>query len=308
MRSPVLFLVFNRPEPTAEVFAAIRAAKPPRLYVAADGARPSRLGEAQRCEETRRVATAVDWACEVKTLFREQNLGCKRAVSGALDWFFECEEEGIILEDDCVPDPTFFRYCDELLERYRDDERVALISGDNFQFGRVYGESSYYFSRYAHIWGWASWRRTWRHYDRDVKAWPAFRDSGGLEKIFGARSRQVGYWRQHLDAVHQGRIDTWDYQLNFTVWVQHMMTIMPQKNLVKNIGFGNDATHTTESTKFADLRAQQLDFPLRHPTSFDKCAPADDFTAAEMFSYPPFAARVIRKLKSTWRHRMRAKA
>jgi hypothetical protein len=308
MRSPVLFLVFNRPERTAQVFAAIRAAKPPRLYVAADGTRPDRPGEAQRCEETRRVATAVDWPCEVKTLFREHNLGCKRAVAGALDWFFECEEEGVILEDDCVPDLSFFRFCDDLLERYRTDERVALISGDNFQFGRVHGDSSYYFSRYAHIWGWASWRRTWRHYDRDIKSWPAFRDGGGLEKVFATSPRQVGYWRRHLDAVHRGKIDTWDYQVNFMVWAQRMMTVMPQKNLVRNIGFGTDATHTTEPSKFADMRAEQLDFPLRHPSSYDTCSIADDYTGEQMFSPPPFAARVIRKLKSTWRHRMRAKA
>ena len=300
MRSPVLFLVFNRPEPTAEVFAAIRAARPPRLYVAADGARPNRPGEAQRCEETRQVATAVDWPCEVKTLFRDKNLGCKQAVSQALDWFFECEPEGVVLEDDCVPDPSFFQYCDELLEHYRDDERIALISGDNFQFGRVYGESSYYFSRYCHIWGWASWRRAWRRYDRDIKAWPAFRDGGGLERVFGGRPREARYWRRILDEVHQGKIDTWDYQWNFAVWAQSMLTILPQKNLVKNIGFGVDATHTTGRSKFADMRAEQLDFPLRHPATFETCSAADDNTAEQMFVLP-LSVRVLNKLQSLLR-------
>jgi hypothetical protein len=300
MRSPVLFLVFNRPEPTAEVFAAIRAARPPRLYVAADGARPNRPGEAQRCEETRQVATAVDWPCEVKTLFRDKNLGCKQAVSQALDWFFECEPEGIVLEDDCVPDPSFFQYCDELLEHYRDDKRVALISGDNFQFGRVYGESSYYFSRYCHIWGWASWRRAWRRYDRDIKAWPAFRDGGGLERVFGARPREARYWRRILEEVHQGKIDTWDYQWNFAVWAQSMLTILPQKNLVKNIGFGVDATHTTGRSKFADMRAEMLDFPLRHPATFETCSAADDHTAEQMFVLP-LSVRVLNKLQALLR-------
>jgi hypothetical protein len=300
MRSPLLFLVFNRPEPTAEVFAAIRAARPPRLYVAADGARPSRSGEAQRCEQTRRVATAVDWPCEVKTLFREQNLGCKQAVSRALDWFFECEAEGIILEDDCVPDPSFFQYCDELLERYRDDDRIALISGDNFQFGRVYGESSYYFSRYCHIWGWASWRRGWQRYDRDMNAWPAFRDSGELERVFASRPREARYWRRAFDKVRQGKIDTWDYQWNFAVWAHRMLTILPQKNLVRNIGFGVDATHTTGRNKFADMRAEKLDFPLQHPASFAPCSVADDNTAAQMF-VPPLTTWALNKLKSVWR-------
>ena len=300
MLSPILFLVFNRPAPTAQVFAAIRAARPPRLYVAADGARSNRPGEEQRCEQTRRVATAVDWPCEVKTLFREKNLGCKQAVSQALDWYFECEEEGVVLEDDCVPDPSFFRYCDELLEYHRNDDRVALISGDNFQFGRMYGESSYYFSRYCHIWGWASWRRAWRRYDRDINAWPAFRDNGGLERVFGTRPREVRYWRRILDEVHQGKIDTWDYQWNFAVWAQSMLTILPQKNLVKNIGFGVDATHTTGRSKFADMRAEKLDFPLRHPSSFETAAIADDYTAEQMF-VPPLSARVLNKLQSVLR-------
>ena len=242
---------------------------------------------------------SVDWPCEVKTLFREQNLGCKQAVSQALDWFFECEEEGIVLEDDCVPDPSFFRYCDELLEHHRKDDRVGIISGDNFQFGRVHGQSSYYFSRYVHIWGWASWRRAWRHYDRDIKAWPAFRDGGGLERVFGTRSGEVRYWRQILDKVHAGGIDTWDYQLNFTVWAQRMLTILPQKNLVKNIGFGIDATHTTGQSKFADLRAEAIDFPLRHPLAYETCPAADDNTADQMF-LRPIATRVIDKLKSIW--------
>jgi hypothetical protein len=233
-------------------------------------------------------------------LFRDRNLGCKQAVSQALDWFFECEPEGIVLEDDCVPDPSFFRYCDELLEHYREDERIALISGDNFQFGRLYGESSYYFSRYCHIWGWASWRRAWRRYDRDINAWPAFRDNGGLERVFGARPREVRYWRRILDEVHQGRIDTWDYQWNFAVWAQSMLTILPQKNLVKNIGFGVDATHTTGRSKFADMRAEKLDFPLRHPSSFETSAAADDYTAEQMF-VPPLSARVLNKLQSVLR-------
>jgi hypothetical protein len=300
MRSPVLFLVFNRPAPTAQVFAAIRAARPTRLYVAADGARSNRPGEAERCEVTRRIATAVDWPCEVKTLFRDRNLGCKRAVSQALDWYFGCEEEGIVLEDDCVPDPSFFLYCDELLERHRNDERVALISGDNFQFGREYGDASYYFSRYVHIWGWASWRRFWRNYDPDTKDWPAFRDGKGLGRVFGQRSREIRYWRRVLDAVHQGKIDTWDYQVNFAVWAHRMLTILPQKNLVKNIGFGTDATHTTARSKFADMSAERIDLPLRHPAAFETCSAADDYTAAEMF-LRPFSARLIDKLKSLWR-------
>ena len=156
LETPVLFLVFNRPDTTAQVFEAIRQAKPPRLYVASDGAREDKEGELEKVKQVREIVSQVDWNCEVKTLFRDKNLGCKIAVSSAIDWFFEQEEMGIILEDDCLPHPTFFRFCQELLERYRDDERIGMISGNNFQFGRKCTDYSYYFSMYSHIWGWAS--------------------------------------------------------------------------------------------------------------------------------------------------------
>jgi hypothetical protein len=301
MRSPVLFLVFNRPEPTARVFEAIRAVKPPRLYVAADGPRKARAGEAERCALTRQVATAIDWECELKTLWREENLGCKQAVSRAIDWFFEHEEEGIILEDDCVPGASFFRFCDELLEYYRSDPRVGVITGDNFQFGRRYGPASYYFSRYTHIWGWASWRRTWKHYDRDAKVWPGFRDNGGLERLLGSRRRAIRHLREALDRVHGGLIDTWDYQLNLAVWAQGMVSVIPQCNLVRNIGFGDGATHTNSASKFADIAVEEMEFPLHHPTTFDTCAAADDYTSDQMFVGRPLATRVAGKLRAAYR-------
>lgn len=301
MQSPILFLVFNRPEPTRRVFQALRAARPPRLYVAADGSRSGQPGEAIRCEETRLAATEIDWPCELETLFRPHNLGCKQAVSQAIDWFFEHEPEGIILEDDCLPDPSFFRFCDELLRQYREDERIGLISGDNFQFGRTYGEASYYFSRYAHIWGWASWRRAWRNYDRDIETWPSFRDAGGLETVLGQR-REIRHWRKTLDAMHAHRIDTWDHQLNFMLWSQNMISIMPQKNLVTNIGFGPDATHTNSASRFADLPAQSIDFPLVHPSAMYRCNRADDYTWKEMLlrSLP---SRVLSRLRTLARGR-----
>jgi hypothetical protein len=298
MRSPLLFLVFNRPEPTVRVFEAIRAARPPRLYVAADGPRAGRAGEAERCALTRQVATAVDWDCQVQTLFREQNLGCKQAVSRAIDWFFEQEEEGIILEDDCLPVPSFFRFCEELLERYRTDQRVGMISGDNFQFGRKHGSASYYFTRYTHIWGWASWRRTWQHYDRDARAWPGFRDGGGLERVLGSRRAEIRHWRTAMDKLYAGKIDTWDFQLNLAVWTRGMLSVVPQRNLISNIGFGAGATHTTGHNQFADMATEEMDFPLHHPDSVEECAVADDYIADHMFVPPPLATRVLGKVKA----------
>ncbi len=165
MRSPVLFLVFNRPDSTRKVFDAIRSARPPKLYITADGPRPDRPAEAKLCSEVRAIASAVDWPCEVKTLFRESNLGCKAGVSSGITWFFSHEDEGIILEDDVLPVPTFFNFCDEMLERYRDDARVSMISGCNLISNHFSPKQSYFFSRYNLIWGWATWRRAWQHYD-----------------------------------------------------------------------------------------------------------------------------------------------
>lgn len=167
-RSAVLLLIFNRPETTRRVFDQIRAQQPPRLYIAADGARPNRPEEAARCAETRAISTQVDWDCELHLLYRDQNLGCRRAVSEAITWFFEHEEAGIILEDDCLPADSFFYFCDALLEKYRHDERIHAITGTNLQMGKQWGEASYYFSRYTNIWGWASWRRVWKEYDSEL--------------------------------------------------------------------------------------------------------------------------------------------
>jgi hypothetical protein len=243
-----------------------------------------------------RIATAVDWPCEVKTLFRSRNLGCKQAVSQAIDWFFEHEEQGIVLEDDCLPVASFFQYCDEMLDYYRDDDNVALISGDNFQFGRTYGDASYYFSRYVHIWGWASWRRMWQRYDRDAASWPDFDRQGGLQRVLGNRPREIRYWRKRFAAVHAGKVDTWDFQVNLAMWVHGMRAVLPQKNLVTNIGFGASATHTTGASKLADMSTEEMAFPLVHPADHRTCDQADDFTAEQMF-LQPLASRVFMRLR-----------
>jgi hypothetical protein len=162
-------MIFRRPDFTSRVFEQIRNVRPARLYIAADGPRSGREGEQQLCIETRAIIEQIDWDCELKTLFREKNLGCKMAISSAIDWFFEQEEEGIILEDDCLPNQSFFRFCDTMLEKYRNDDRIRHISGCNLQHGKKWGTASYYFSNLTHAWGWANWRRVWKDYDRDLK-------------------------------------------------------------------------------------------------------------------------------------------
>lgn len=266
LNTAVLFLVFNRLDTTKLVFEAIRLAKPPRLYIAADGARASRVGEAATVQAVRDyVVSHIDWECEVKTLFREQNLGCKYAVSSAISWFFENEEMGIILEDDCLPDPTFFNFCQELLERYRHDERIAIISGDNFQFGHRMNNDSYYYSNFSHIWGWASWRDRWQNdYDVEMKDWPRIRDEGRMADWYCSKAEQ-DYWANIFEPVYQGRVDTWDYQWLFASRLNGRLAVMPNVNLISNIGFGVDATHTTGGSVLANMAVEKMQFPLKHP-------------------------------------------
>jgi hypothetical protein len=281
--SPVLFVIFNRPDTASCVMEAIRAAGPTRLYVAADGPRDGN-GEDQRCEEARRIATEVSWQCEVKTLFRARNLGCRLGVSTAIDWFFEHEEEGIILEDDCVPSQSFFRYCGELLERFRHDERIMHISGSNFQQGRSVTPYSYYFSRYPHCAAWASWRRAWRLYDSDMSLWVNYRLSQALRSWGDGDPTFTSYWTEIFDQIARNEPDSWAYRWTFTCWAHHGLTCLPVRNLVTNIGFGPDATHTKNANgSGARLPREELEFPLRHPSLVVRNVEADSFTQTHHF-------------------------
>lgn len=294
--SPILFLVFNRPETTRLVFDAIRSARPARLYVAGDGPRDDRPGEADVCGRVRNIATNVDWNCDLRTLFREENKGCRSAVSEAISWFFENEEQGIILEDDCVPDPTFFRFCDELLEKYAEDQRVFQISGDNFQRGRKRGNASYYFSIYNHIWGWASWRRAWKHYDIDLDLWPAARRQGLLENISCGWEPFRAYWSRQFERTRKRGIDSWGYVWTFSCWAQGGLTVIPQKNLVENVGFGQEATHTRNSLgKERSPGSESLDFPLKHPELVVRSQAADRFTSSKELGIQDLPQRILRK-------------
>jgi len=243
----ILFLIFNRPNMTAKVFERIQLAMPSRLYVASDGPRSVREGELERVIEARAIATGVDWPCEVETFFRDENLGCKRAVSEALDWFFGEEEEGIILEDDCVPDPSFFQFCEEMLERYREEENVATISGNNFVSRGPKDANRYFFSKYFHCWGWATWRRGWQLYRGNLEGWPRWHASKEFRKCLPDREEQA-HWSRIFHRVHAGEIGSWAYPFQGSLWMAGKISIQPGVNLVENIGFGEDATHTRGSS------------------------------------------------------------
>jgi hypothetical protein len=314
MHTAVALIVFNRPELTAQVFAEIAKAKPPKLLVIADGPRPDHPEDAGMCAAAAAVLDQVDWDCEVLKNYSKVNLGVARRMATGITWVFDQVEEAIILEDDCVPDPTFFRFCDELLEKYRQDERVMAIAGNDFQFGQKSMTSSYFFSYYNVIWGWATWRRAWRHFDFTLRLWPMLRNTSWLSEIV-RDIRAAEYWKQMFDGAYAfaglrptdqghelpyelrdgrklaelfdslrrlglirptqggasawpGEFSTWDYQWSFACWAQNGLTIMPTTNLVSNVGFGPDATHTRcspQQDKRACLPTEPMVFPLRHP-------------------------------------------
>jgi hypothetical protein len=265
LKTPVAFIIFNRPDTTARVFAEIAKARPPKLLVVGDGARANRAGETDKVATTRAIIERVDWPCEVLTNFSEVNLGCKVRVSSGLDWVFEQVPEAIILEDDCLPHPTFFRFCEEMLEHYRDDLRIGMISGDNFQFGKITNDDSYYFSKYNFIWGWASWRNRWKdHYDIGIKRWPKMQEEDRIKDWFDIAVER-NYWNNIFDQIYANKIDTWDYQWYFSSLVNNRLTIVPNSNLISNIGFGLDATHTTSGSPLDNLTMEQISFPVKHP-------------------------------------------
>ncbi|MEM4330485.1 MAG: hypothetical protein QW273_00555 [Candidatus Pacearchaeota archaeon] len=261
LTTPVLFLIFNRLETTKKVFAEIRKARPTKLYIAADG--PRNEEEKKKTDAVRKyVLENIDWPCKVKTLFRDNNLGCKYAVSGAISWFFENEEQGIILEDDCLPSQSFFRFCQELLERYKNDERVMQISGTNVEkISKI--KEDYFFSNCFNAWGWATWRRAWKNYDVEIKEWKKIRFSKNFLEIVKDYSflDKIKSWRLY-QLTYAGKIDTWDYQWILCCLINKGLCIIPKKNLITNIGF-KKGTHTTNyKEKDKSLKRFELNFPL----------------------------------------------
>jgi hypothetical protein len=278
MKAAVLLLAWRRPGTTRQVIEAIRAYAPDRIYVACDGPNPSRPGEEKKVKETRDVvAREIDWPCQIRHLYSDSNLGCCNGVSKAISWFFDQEPEGIVLEDDCVPHFDFFLYCESLLDRFRDDERVWCISGNNFQDDQWRGDGSYYFSRYPHCWGWASWRSRWRHYDPLLSNWPTFVECDLLLSLFTdpiERSYWAKiWWQTYLDSSYA---TTWDYQWTFLCIANNGLTALPNRNLVSNIGFGVDATHTINKLE-SEHRSQGLG-PLQHPSLMLRHEIADRYT------------------------------
>ncbi len=263
LATPLVLMVYNRPRHTAEVLEVLAATAPRRLFVIADGPRPGDPEDAARCTAVRDLVGRVRWPGEVTWDVAPENLGSRRRTQSGLARVFAEVERAIIVEDDCVLDPSFFPFAEELLERYADDPRVAVISALAGDDAAGCGTASYRFSRYPFIWGWATWRRTWTWYEPDLASWPAARETSWLRELL-ADPLLVAYWRAQFDRV-LGGYDTWDYQLTYSAWRHDALSIHPRVNLVKNIGFGPDATHTfVRETPLGDTTGS-LSWPIVHP-------------------------------------------
>jgi hypothetical protein len=276
--TPVALFGFNRPDLTARVFAEIRRAQPPQLFLVADG--PRSEADKPKCQATRRVVQEVDWPCKLHTNFSETNLGCGHRVSSGLDWVFSQVEEAIILEDDCLPCPAFFNFCDMMLAHYRKESKVMHVAGSNFLDGKGDVNFSYHFSKYALVWGWATWRRAWQYYDFSIRTWPEFRKRR-LREFFPDRI-EAKHWPRRMEPIYRReRQDTWDYQWIFTLWSRDGYAITPSANLITNIGAGTEATHTKESD-CANLPPGNLG-ELRHPPQMEINHAADGLTFDRFF-------------------------
>jgi hypothetical protein len=284
-RAPVVLFLYRRPDTTARVFAAIRRARPRQLMLVADG--PRDASETLACALTRDVVAHVDWDCEVERNFAATNLGLTRRIETGLAWAFERVSEAVILEDDCLPHGDFFPFCDEMLDCYRHDERIMCVTGDNFHGRHDASPASYHFSRYPHIWGWATWKRAWRWYDSAMTDWPTLRDAGWLDRILESPAA-IRYWKFIFERNHRTR-EAWDYSWIFNCWTRGGLTVAPAANLVGNIGFRADASHTRDADcPFGNLPTQPLAFPLRHPAAIARDVAADLLTEDVRYSGPEF--------------------
>ena len=290
--TPVALFVFNRPDLTAQVYERVRAARPNRLLVVADGPRPNRPTDFQLCEATRKIVSSPDWPCELLTNFAGENMGCRRRVSSGLDWVFDQCPEAIILEDDCIPCPSFFTFCSNMLSYYREDTRIMHITGSNFQGGRRRGNGSYFFSRYAHTWGWASWRRAWRYYDFNLRSWPIAKEESWLASVLDD-SLEIEYWTRIFDDVYRGLRNVWDYQWMFACWSQSALSVQPNENLVSNIGVGPDAVHFHRGHSTIGISTRELGECV-HPMAMIRDKVADRFT---------FREHIV--IKQSWLQKMR---
>jgi hypothetical protein len=280
---PIVLIIYKRSINFDLIIKSLRTIRPTKIYIIADGPAP---GHEQECHDTRvKLEKLVNWPCTIQKNYAEKNLGLKKRFSSGIDWVFEHEDRAIFIEDDCIPDPSFFRFCDELLEKFKDNDQVMTISGDNFQFGKLKIDESYYFSRYPHVWGWATWKRAWSKYDQDMQDWPINKKNNWLVDVLTSRLSALN-WSYIFDRMYQNKINTWDYQLTYMSLKNKGLNIIPSVNLVSNHGYDNAATHTKRKSKVMDMATDTMKFPLVHPSKLEWNDQADKNTDRTVFLNP----------------------
>ena len=299
--TPILLISWKRPQKTLKVLNEIRKISPTKIYLACDGPIKNDPVNKEKVLQTRKILNnEIDWHCEINRLYSDTNNGCKIGVSKAITWFFKNEEQGIILEDDCIPHKDFFNFCSILLEKYKNDSRIWCISAHNNQGGEKQGNGSYYFSRYSHCWGWATWRRCWKFYDPYIKSWPEIKKGGILNNIF-CKKEIIRFWERIFDNIYyNSKPNTWDYQWSYLCFLNSGLTIIPNINLVNNIGFDAEATHTKNDSYFTKNKELELEesgiFPLIHPQQITISKLADEKIEFLIYSgYPKFSLKSFKK-------------
>jgi hypothetical protein len=297
VKTPIVFVIFKRLDTAERVFEVIRQARPSKLFVIADGPRQKHSEEVEKCAAVRALIERVDWDCQVLKNYSDVNLGCRERFFSGLGWVFDQVEEAIILEDDILTDITFFRFCDELLERYRHNSRVMSISATNYHVLAKRGNHSYSFSHFNSGWGWATWRRAWRHADAEIRLWPEIRDQDWLIDILDDR-QAAQFWVKVFQSCVDGKYRRgWDYQWRFACWIQGGLCIHPNVNLVRNIGFGSDATNTRDSNDpRAKIAIETVEFPLRHPEFVIRDTRRDKDIHWHLATPPSLLGRARRKI------------
>lgn len=279
---PIVLIVFNRPEITEAVFRVVKNLRPKQVFIIADGPRPNRPEDVERCQQVRAVLDPIDWPCSVLQNYSDTNLGCRNRVTSGLDWVFSQVESAIILEDDCRPTGEFFSFCQTLLQRYQNDQRIWAISGNNFQDGQWRGDGSYYFSKYFHCWGWATWRRAWQQRDFSPEHWLAFRDAGLMQTLCDT-PRELTYWTRIFNKTFlEDGFNSWAYPWLFNGWAQSGLCILPNVNLVSNAGFTVDATHTRAASHLAAMATKTL-AEIKHPSFLVTDKQADRYTFSHYY-------------------------
>ncbi len=290
---PILIIAFNRPKETEILINEILKIKPRIIYFAVNCPRESVIEDIEKVSQVKSLNSRFSDYTQVKLLYSKKNSGARAGILSAIDWLFDNEDFGIIFEDDCIPDLSFFTYAQELLELYKNNQHIGMISGDNFSFNRLKIKNSYYFSKYFHIWGWATWRRAWKSYIRELP------DTKEMQNVLNTLKMDVSekeFWMKSIVAAYQGKIDTWDLQWLYSNWFHNRIAVMPSVNLIKNIGFGEGATNTKDrNSPFGKMQVETLKFPLKHPKKI-KINEYADYFSMRTFHNPPIYLKLKHRL------------